>query len=134
MSEQTKKTAASAHARARILAALAVVDGAAAALRSARAELIRLDTERERGHEAALDVAYELSGEEEHEAETDRLADDAERLNDAQDGLPRALETVEAAIDTLRSEAVAPLRRSARRLKPPASGALECLAEVGGRR
>jgi hypothetical protein len=119
--------AAAAHAR--ILIALASMDALGAALRFARSELLRLDTERERELEAALDAALA----DEDEARADRLADEAERLSEQQDGLGYAVYALEAMIDMLRTDALGPLRKSARRLRPAAPGAIECQAELGGR-
>lgn len=114
-------------AHARILVALSAVDGAESALRSARRELAQLAAEAERQRDADLDAAMD--------AEDEKLAEAAERLHEMQDdGLSSALWAVEAMVDTLRTDARAPLRRAAHRLRPPAPGALECLAAVGGRR
>jgi hypothetical protein len=120
-------------ARRRIAAALAAVAEANTALRAARSELERLDLERERELEAAIDGALL----DEDEGRADPLAEEAERLSEQQDGLGYAVYALEAMIDMLRTDASAPLRQSARRLRPAAPAALECPAEcpaeLGGR-
>jgi hypothetical protein len=67
-------------AESRIALALGVVDRAFHALRAARAEIVRLDAERERELDAALDAAMA----DENVARADQLADEAQRHDDAQ--------------------------------------------------
>jgi chromosome segregation ATPase len=129
MTEENRRLISRTTAVARMQAAITAADTAYQALARARAELKRLDDEREAELEAGLDAALAV----EDEARANELADEAERLSDAQDGLPEALATLEGMIEDLRANALAPLRRSARRLRPPAPGALECLTEIGGR-
>jgi hypothetical protein len=130
MNDTEKSTAAA----ERIQCAITAVTTAVDALLRARAEIKRLDDDREAQLASTLDAAFEMCADEERKAEADRIADDAERLSDAQEGIGFALFEIEAMVESLRTGIIAPMRRSERRLRPPAPGVLECLSAVGVRR